>query len=184
MKSWMFAGPLLFLLVAGCLAPDEGQPTWDQIANSVAGGGASANNTSGTNATVTPGGGGSNGSGGGTVTPPSGNTSPGGGGGPTQACGNVQMPSVPPFNAELIGCQATCGVLPPEVKDMCTNSCYMKATNSTGNAAYCMSLTMPQLTARCYSLAAIAKKDRCICSLAKEQVQKAQCEALYDNPVR
>jgi len=185
MKGWMFAGSLLFLLVAGCLAPDEGQPTWEQIANSVAGGNASANNTSATDAT--PGGAGNSGGGpgGGAVTPPAGNASPGGsGGGPAQPCGNVQMPSVPPFNAELTTCQATCGVLPPEVKDMCTNSCYMKVTNSTGNPAYCLSLTMQQLTARCYSVAAIAKKDRCICSLVKDAAKKAECEVLYDSPVR
>jgi len=183
MKSWMFAGSLLFLLVAGCLAPDEGQPTWEQIANSASSGGASANNTT---IPITPGtGGNSGGSSGGVVTLPPVNPPAGGsGGGSARACGNVQMPSVPPFNAELTTCQATCGVLPPEVKDMCTNSCYMRVTNSTGNAAYCLSLTMPQLTARCYSIAAMAKKDPCICSLAKEQVQRAECEVLYDSSVR
>lgn len=181
MKGWVLAGSLLFLLAAGCLGPEEGQPTWEQIAKSVADGGAPANNTSGTNATA---GHGTSGNSSGTTPGPDNASSGGNEGGPAPQCGNVQMPSVPSFNANLTTCHAGCGTLQPEVKDMCTNSCYMKAVNSTGNAAYCMSLTIPHLMGRCYSIAAIAKKDVCICSLAKDPRQKTECELLYEAPVR
>lgn len=175
------SGVLVFILLAGCLATNEGEPSWEQIGDAVAGG--PSNNASATNGTAQPA---ENASGGQTVTPPqndSGNAS-GGGPGPVVQCGTVQVPSPPTFNAELTACQAACGALPPEVKNMCTNSCYMRAVNSTGNAYYCTILSMPQLSGRCFSIAALAKKDKCICSLAKDPAKRAECEALYENPVR
>jgi len=171
MSNAFLAGSLIVFLLTACALSENGQPTWEEIGNVAAGNQTPGNgsgivNGTGNNGTT------GNVSGNDTwiITPPP----------PVDVCPGVNPAGSIPFNPELGACTATCSMLSGSLKDLCDNSCHMKVTNSTGDPVYCKGLTMPQLAGRCYGMAAVAKKDRCVCARAPDTMSRVQCEAMFD----